>query len=288
MSKAAFAFTDKQSNQTVDVIEFDLIDNPGCRAWQYAVMLNSPVRKVYQSSSVLYTPEPGNHAKELYQQLQLVITSLSVTEFPVEAHIPESVHDASQQLMNQLHRHFTNSCRTLWNLEHQTSPDPQLDYLLHELNRIVHELEQYCPTDQKIKYHGHRNEIWIINDGKELGYDIFPFRQFHSYEHADLILDSYILGKTLIESFVCDDDPSSWDTSGHMKTNGGAVIQLDTLRQNIYNTPEFADWLNQHKVTREQKLADFPLGYFVSGHRHKAETIKKDLHKYSCSVSIKL
>jgi hypothetical protein len=288
MSRAVYKFFNRQDNQLVDVVEFDLIDNPGCRAWQYAVMLNDKSRDLIKSPPIKLKKNLPDNIVDLYENLKQVIRTLSNTEFSYNHDIPESFDLVTQDHMNKLHRHFTNSCSTLWNPSYANTLDFTLDKVLHDLNQIVHDLEIYIPTATKLKYCHAPQEVWLINHGRELGYDIFPFRQYHSYDPADLILDGYILGKTLIESFACHDDPTSWDTAGHMKTNGGSIIVVGDTRQQIYNSLEFIEWLRNYGVEKHQRLADFPLGYFVPGHRSKLESLQKDVYKYSVQVNIVL
>ena len=78
------------------------------------------------------------------------------------------------------------------------------------------------------------------------------------------------------------------DTAGHMKTNGGAAITVDDVRQQIYNSSDFNKWLRNYGVEKHQRFADFPLGHFVPGHRYKIESLKKELRKYSSSIEILL
>jgi hypothetical protein len=288
MSRAVYTFFEKTNGQLVDQVEFDLFDNPGVRAWQCAVMLNSPDRTLVQRPTILNRSIVTTNVYTTYQQLKLAIKNLAQTRFAWKEFVPETFDQVDQLFMNSLHRHFTNSCYSLWDHKQVQSDNVKIDKILHEVNDLVHQLETYLGTDIKLIYGNTNTEIRASNDGRELGYDIFPFRHYHSYEPADLILDPYILGKTLIESFACNDDPSSWDTNGHMRTNGGSIMLLDTLRSKIYNSKEFIEWLNQYGLEKSSKLADFPLGNFVPGHRNKLEILTKHLHKYSVQVHIQL
>jgi hypothetical protein len=289
MSRAVYTFTDEETNQTADVVEFDLLDNAGCRAWQYAVMLNDKSRRIFKKTTTFPVTIPTDINKQ-YAHLKFIVDQLSTTEFKTDLVVPESFDSVTQDFMNLLHRHFTNSCATLWSPEY-TNFDQQniIDKILHDLNNNIHRLEIYVLTKNKLQYSQIENsEIWIINDGYDLGYDIAPFRQYHSYEPADLILDSYILGKTLLESFVCEDDPTSWDTQGHVRTNGGACLVLTGHREILYNSKEFAEWLESYGLIKHQTYADFPLGNFAPGHRSKMDALKNQLFKYSCRVHIQL
>jgi hypothetical protein len=288
MSRAVCTFVDQLSGQTVDVIEFDLIDNAGCRAWQYAVMLNNKSRRIYQARPINFQNTRPPNIADRYESMKATFKELSATEFAWNHNVPESFDQVDQEFLNLAHRHFTNSCQTLWDPRYSKTVDLELDKILHDLNSIVHELEIYVPTPTRLKYYLTGKEIRLINDSKELGYDILPFKQYHSYQPSDLILNSYILGKTLMESFAGHDNPTSWDTAGHIRTNGGAHILIDGTRQQIYNSVEFNQWLQDYNLKKHMTLADFPLGNFVPGHRSRAETLYKDLDKYSAQVDIQL
>lgn len=284
MSRAVYTFIDKHTKDVADVIEFDLIDNPGSKAWQCVVMLNSPERSLSKISPIpAVKPLPENIADQ-YQVLKDVVSKLNITDFPYPDPLPDNFAMVDQVLMNKLHRHFTNSCLDLWNPQYKTNNINEIHDLLDKLNLNIHELELYLPTDIKISHEKSLSEVLTFSTG--LSYDIFPLRQYHSYEPADLILDGHILGKTLIESFRCQDDPNSWDTRGHMRTSGGAIMILENFRQEIYNSKDFSDWLDQHGTNKHRTYADFPLGNFVPGHKQKLKSLAQTLYKYFVKVHI--
>ncbi len=288
MSRVAYTFVDRETNETADVIEFDLLDNPGVRAWQYAVMLNRPERFAFLASPIQIPKPLSTDISGKYQLLKDIVSKLADTDFTYPEILPENFDQVDQELMNRLHRHFTNSCLDLWDPRYPRKNTTDLDHLLQNLNSVIHELEQYLPTKIKTTHGRATTELWAICSGLELSYDIFPLRQYHSYEPADLIIDGHILGKTLLESFTCLDNPTSWDTRGHMRTNGGAIMMLEPFRQEIYASQDFVDWLTQHGTDKNRSFADFPLGYFVSGHKQKLKQLIKTLHKYSVKVHIQL
>ena len=290
MSICCVTITDHQDGSVADVIEFDLLDNPGVRAWQYAVMLNAKSRQVRYRSAIEVKPRPN--AGDLHAELFQIQHELANTEFPFQDHIPASLDELDQDFLNRAHRHFTDSCEIFWNLRRTRPRDMRVDQVLHRLNDVVHELEPAVPTMHKTLYGAKGLEIWLPADGRELGYDIFPFRQYHSYEPADLILDAYILGKTLLESFACHDDPTAWDAAGHLRTNGGAIVCMDRTRHEIYESQYFHAWLANWNLISKQVLADFPLGMFRPGHRSRMEAVSRELlrnsQKYSAELDIRL
>lgn len=288
MSRAAYTFVDIETNQAVDVIEFELINNPGVKAWQYAVMLNGPERFVSVCPTI---PSPGQlpaNIDQQYQDFKNIVAQLASTDFPFDEPLPDLFESVDQNLLNKIHRHFTTSCFDLWDLRYKRYDVETTNQILQRINDMIHDLERYIPTSIKTKYGGSISELWAICNGMELSYDIFPLRQYHSYEPADLIMDGHILGKTLLESFKCLDDPNSWDTRGHMRTNGGAIMCLDDSRKEIYNSQDFLNWLTQHGTNKNKTFADFPLGNFVAGHRQKLSALIKTLDKFSVKVEILL
>jgi len=290
MSCCRVIITDRKDGSVADVIEFDLLDNPGVRAWQYAVLLNAKSRRVRYRSAIEVQPRLP-HADDLHAEFFQIQHELGNTEFPFQDHIPASLDELDQDFLNRAHRHFTDSCEIFWNLRRTRQRDMRVDRVLHRLNDVIHELEPAVPTAHKIQHGGQGLEIWLLADGRELGYDIFPFRQYHSFEPADLILDAYILGKTLLESFACHDDPTAWDTSGHIRTNGGAIVCMDRARHEIYESQDFHDWLASWNLISKQVLADFPLGMFRPGHRSRMEAVSRELRnsqKYSAELDIRL
>ena len=76
MSRAIFTFTDQLTNQTADKIEFDLIDNVGCRAWQYAVMLNDCSRTLFRTGPVKFHKSLPYDIEIKYKKLKQVVDKL--------------------------------------------------------------------------------------------------------------------------------------------------------------------------------------------------------------------
>lgn len=287
MARALFSFFDYASKKLVDVVEFDLFDNLGVRAWQYAVMLNPPQRTISTQPAIIYKPSKLHTVELQYQSLQSIIHQLSITDFAWLEKIPDTVDFVDQNLLNRLHRHFTNSNYTLWDFRYDKIGDSHANNLLSELNSLIHQLEEFVPTNNKITFGNSGSEIWA-HANSLMSYDIFPYRQYHSFEPADLILDAHILGKTLLASFACEDNPSNWDTNGHMRTSGGAIILLENQRTEIYANQKFDQWLLDHGTNKNAKLADFPLGNFVTGHRAKLASLMQHLQQYTLQVHIQL
>jgi hypothetical protein len=266
--KAHFKFFDKNNN-FIDIITVNLFDNPGVKAWAYAVMLNNKERNIGFKFPFGTYSDPEKK-QLLYTDIKQNVASLAEIGLVFNKTIPESSELIDQLTLNLLHRFFTECCLTIWNdqytdIELQT----RANSLLQKLNTDIHDLEDLCPNGHKEQWSQNLLEIWILNSSQEIGYDIKPFRKYHSTDHADVILDTYILGKTLIESFLTQDNPNHWDTSGHVRTNGGCCFMLSDTRSQIYKSLEFNNWLKQHGVSHDRVYADFPLGNFETGHKEK-------------------
>jgi hypothetical protein len=270
MTTAHFNFF-SQSQQPIITIMVDLLDTPASRAWQYAVKLNSPKKNVFARTSSYYN-DIVNHAviEKNIRSIEVSLEKLCGTRFAYSEKVPTKFEDFDQHLCNRLHRHYTQSCQQLWDITFvELELQQKIDPWIQQLNNSVHLLEQFVATTQKTAWHKVGQELFVCSNGSDISYDIMPFRPYHSFEPADLILDPHILGKTLIESFMCDDDPTNWDTSGHVRTNGGSCFILTDHRQKIYQSLEFSNWLEQHGTRPELVHADIPLGNFVSGHKEK-------------------
>jgi hypothetical protein len=283
MTTANFEFFSK-NQQHITTVVVDLLDTPASRAWQFAVKLNSPQKNVFARTSSYYddTIKPfviDHNLRKLHESLE----QLSSTQFAYTESVPTQFKDFDQPLFNQLHRHFTKSCQQLWDITFMDFELQQkLNPWLQQLNGSLHLLEQFVATAQKTAWHKVGLELFVCAGGADLSYDIMPVRHCHSFEPADLILDPHILGKTLIESFMCNDNPVNWDTTGHVRTNGGSCFILSDHRQKIYQSPEFADWLEQNASSPESVHADVPLGNFVPGHKEKLLSFMKSSDFLGC------
>ena len=288
MIQAVFKFSN--STQTVDTFTVDLIDNPGVKAWAYAVLLNDKQRNISIRPVTALKPPNSSFVNDQYQKMVDCINHLEPTQFKFNKPIP-TVDQLDQSFLNHLHRHFTQCCLDIWAYDfHDLELTAHINPILQNLNNIIHQLEEFYETPQKKQWNRQGREIAIQTDSNQLSFDISPFRYCHSYEPADVIVDDHILGKTLIENFMCNDNPNNWDTSGHVRTSGGAIIMLNDCRQQVYNSPEFNQWLSDYRVDSSKVFADFPLGNFIPG--DKDRLIKLSLYpefkKLVCEIDITL
>jgi hypothetical protein len=155
---------------------------------------------------------------------------------------------------------------------------------LHELNQIVHKLE-LCFWGWPNTQLGVRGVEMNLTAGVDKhGFatefvDLTPYREYHSWESADLILDQAVHGKTTIQSFLDNDDPKNWDTTGHHMSWGGCKLVKSYHRQEIYQDNLFRQWMNQNNVTHNNLFGDFPLGNIVNRDQSVIDRIFESVDK---------
>lgn len=250
--------------QTIPMI-IDLFDNPGVRAWAEHCTKLPNVRKVVRQ------PLPGypvlnasDHAAawQHQQQIQLEL-SRSTTPIPLPVTGAEQV---TQHHLNVWHRWFTDETKKIDQaFTHQELAHEY--HWLHELNQVVHVWERFLiewPRNTFAPEYSVELNLWpeTTAHGFPLipSVNLEPFVDCHSFEPADLILDQAIHGKSTMQSFLDNDDPKHWDTTGHHLSHGGCKLVTSANRSNIYQSNEFKQWLANNNVNYQTVLGDFPLG----------------------------
>jgi hypothetical protein len=270
------------------LLHIELENNPGTLAW--ATHFDG-----YQTQAFihdhLYVPEINISNEHVYdlprQQCLTTLSSLSKLGYIYSGPIPTSPDKVNAACLNQLHRYFTHNQKEL-NLSisklRQKNQDPdqlvsllqQVEVLLQDLNSCVHNMETYCqraPTGIVVDTLEEIKLYHPTDHGTSLWFDLEPYKQYHTQEYCDVILSSEILGKTVLQSYIDQDDPMDWDTSGHYTSAGGVQIVLDDSRQKIYQSADFKQWLSKHNATN--LYYDFPIGRVLD--RSKLERIRQKL-----------
>jgi hypothetical protein len=289
VAKAKFTFY--LDTQEVETLIATLVDTPGARAWAYAVLLNQQLRSVIPYNTAYPVIKDAVKMLKAYNNVCDCIHSIQDTEIAYQDRIP-TLEEVGQPWLNRIHRHFTISCQRLWADNYQDyKKQYRLDPILQKLNLQIHQLERYVSTVNKEVWNTPTaQELHIKSD--EISFDIKPFHNCHTFDYADIVLDAHILGKNLIESFLCDDQPIHWDTSGHVRTAGGCNFLLSDYRQRIYNSPEFADWLKRNDTSRENVFANFPIGNWLAGEKNKLNNmlakLENNVYNTKCKIDILL
>jgi hypothetical protein len=251
---------------TTETLLFNLIDNAGVRAWA------DHCREIPSARTIAVQLLPPRYhryeiSQELWKQQQLVQQELAKTILPIPLPV-NAVDQITQHHLNVWHRWFTEHSQRLATTDNNLEPTNELRWL-HELNQIVHALESGISGWPVIELQQNGREFNLQPNmdahGFGFGYvDLTPHRQYHSWEHADLILDQAVHGKTTMQSFIDNDDPKHWDTTGHHSSWGGCKLVYGTYRQEIYQSPLFRKWMDQNAVTHQDLWGDYPLGNIVN------------------------
>lgn len=187
-----------------------------------------------------------------------------------DEYVPSNFSQCTQPIFNKLHRFFTH--RTDFNnqIKSKSLEHARIAECLDIINDRVHNIEIYLDTPVKQMYKKtniNYEELIIAKPGcdktsKFLSIDD-ECRYYHTTEHYDVILSSQILGKSVYRSYIDQDDPTDWDTSGHHCTAGGLHILFNKgSRQHVYQSKHFNRWRKYHKV--KSPMCDFPIGTVIN------------------------
>ena len=233
---------------------------------------NSMLRSTELTQQPNYTSNNWNRIKTTFQ-------SLKDLNFKIPIEIPDEF-DNAQSTLNKLHRFFTYNI--LWHVEKdfvQNPYDPNfttdLDHsewgrLLENINVAIHSIEFITTTKNKkilkkyplnFLWFGRRNSPVSPIDFDQLSYQE-NYRYFDYDQHPLVLLDGSILGKSILQSFLDDDDPICKDCTGRLLSFGGFIIDLNTSRKQIYKSTEFLSWSKKYKL--KNMPLEFPIGYVVN------------------------
>ena len=258
--KIDFSFTNSPS----ETIVVELLDNPGVQAWVNHCKLIPPARTIGTQSVASTRKYPLPADSDLWKQQQLVQTELGKTTLPLPMPVdaPEQI---TQLHLNVWHRWFTENTN---NIGPDNTALANEFHWLHEVNQIVHRLESCIiewPKDE-LGTAGLELNLQPEMDAHGFGIgfiDLSKVRDYHSWVPADLILDQAIHGKSTMQSFIDNDDPKHWDTTGHHISWGGCKLVQNDFRSRIYNGDIFSRWMKNNNVELKDLWGDYPLGNIV-------------------------
>lgn len=254
-------------------IYVDLADHPGAVAWAEKFHGHKTKASIHNH---LYVPEINVTNEDVYdiprQQCLETLKRLHDCGITYTGLVPNTPDDVIGDCLNQLHRFFTHTQQDYNILQghlNQQNQDPEnklpqirtIIKLLQDLNHWVHEMEAYCVREHDNIPVAAIEEIKLYtatecNTPNWL--DLTPYRDYHTDQPYDVILSSEVLGKTLLQSYIDGDDPTDWDTSGHHSSAGGLQICLTDVRQKLYQSQHFKNWLEKHNA--DKVWYDFPIG----------------------------
>jgi len=256
-------------NETI-ILDVELIDNPAVKSWaDHFLQRGLPVVTQRSVNINQLSPVPWNtEAKQKYSRMQELFDILNNIGFVFDYPHPASVNAVTRDYLNKSHRFFTQTQKYV-NLNNREVPDHlTITNYLQELNYLVHDLETFLKIEAapllSSEFKQNWKEIVLLHDtaydDQNWWFMENSYREYHSSEFANLIFGPQILGKTLLQSFLDQDDPNNWDTSGHYSNNGYLILMNNPYRQEIYNSDIFKNWLSKHGVTPDQMYYDFPIG----------------------------
>jgi hypothetical protein len=237
---------------------------------------------------------------------QIILDSIQVLK-DINYRMPFEIADEcdySQVTLNRLHRFFTYNCKWWHNRTTQSNPFDEKFVLpadwnfnkwhsvIGKINEAVHNLEVVTPTDTKLRYPSTPSRpflpSWIINNpssvtGELINTCYLPFDSYDqslNYEPMDfsrgtaVTLNASILGKSMLQSYFDQDDPTAQDAGGREGSYGGYCIHLSRRREEIYRSAHFGQWAARYGRTVDSLPLEFQIGHVVG-------TSIEDLYKFN-------
>lgn len=241
-------------------VQVNLLDNPGVDAWANKFLDNYTTSVLTHDHLWVHTMnvEKFNHAlSECHRLIEQLAQHGIVYSGP-------AINSVDHVRLNHVHRFFTHNQQRCNVKQFGNDFDyHSVMFMLDSLNGHVHELENFIPRGPDDIVVDQINEVKLYHNshyGTADWVDLTDYQQYHSDQHYDVILSSEILGKTLLQSYLDQDNPTDWDTSGHYGSAGALQITYLPTRQQIYQSASFHKWLQQYHADPAELKYDFPIG----------------------------
>jgi hypothetical protein len=75
-----------------------------------------------------------------------------------------------------------------------------------------------------------------------------------------VLLDNSILGKSILQSFYEEDDPTCKDCTGRQGSYGGFIITQSDNRKQIYRSHKFISWCEKYNLLTNRIPYEFAIG----------------------------
>jgi len=269
-----------------------LFENKTISKWfQYFKQINSS-NNYYTAVNASLVSNISGYDVASWKNIQDAMNKLKSIGFQVPDIAAE--YDRNQTTLNFLHRFFTYN--TMWghrcykhnlktpNLYDRNFKIPQgmsfQDWfdIIDVINVAVHNLERFtAPHVNKKLIEDHYPLKYITFDPNKKSHDLTPWLEFDEedikynytyfeYDHSwQLVtLNQSILGKSILQSFYENDDPTADDCTGRLGSYGGIVVDLNNNRKSLYRSSEFKQWIESAHLDLKNLPLEFPIGYMHS------------------------
>lgn len=192
--------------------------------------------------------------------------SKSVDGISTRASWHYTVHTIKQQISEHDYNVLGHNSKYIPSLVFNISTDDvqSIKRTVEKTNDLVHELEKYCLTPNKLKMKEDSSYVeYTVEFSPIKTYHISPHdRKFMTHDNtvADVwCVQTQILGKNYPVAYTDHDDPSNWDVWEGTSFSGSFAIG----DRSYVNWEPFDKWLKNHGV--HGSPAGLPLGKIIKG-----------------------
>ena len=266
-----------------DLLTIKLFDNSAARKWfsffsrrhtnkSIPINLSDNYNNInyYKKNKIRFENQIIEEWTKIHQSLKNLkdLGYISNIELP-------AIFDHQQSRLNQLHRFFTTNAA--WDHKcyddlriHEPNPIDSNFYItmenrqhfkncIHQINASVHILESFTdPENRKILDVLPLNFVYVMTQNNIANLDTwcqfsldeqqenYKYLQYLECGQPLVLLDNSITGKSYLQNFLEDDDPTSEDCTGREGSHGGLIIDTNDNRQKIYSSDKFQAWADHY------------------------------------------
>jgi hypothetical protein len=273
-------------------ITIELLDSPILKVWFDHLSSNFYNVKDFKTQRVKlsgFTRSRRSAITECLTEIHCAAEELKKLGYSWPSNVPLLPNDFNipidQQDLNKLHRFFTENWRWCYvrGRRNRGEPNPydhdfvypsdldteQYYRIIDKINVAVHNLEEFTLMEPTKKYAMVNNlipnSIWIENKNfPVLNLDIEEY--LHNYKF-DLDADDYpvvvpadILGKSVVHSYLDNDDPTAPDCLGRSELGFNILIDINKKRRELYRSENFTNWARLYDREVNSLPLEFTLG----------------------------
>jgi hypothetical protein len=214
-----------------------------------------------------------NQIAEEWEKIHRSLNNLKDLGYISNIELP-AMFDYQQSRLNLLHRFFTTNA--IWDHKfndkriHKPNPIDSNFYTtvenrqhfkncIEQINASVHFLESFTdPENRKILDTLPLNSIIIISQNNIANHDTwcqfshdeqqenYKYLQYLECNQPLVLLDNSITGKSYLQNFLENDDPTNEDCTGREGSHGNLIIDTNDNRQKIYSSDKFQAWADHY------------------------------------------